>query len=658
MRPRSAIVKIRPRELCEDGVRESLGFDRDRTTESNLKFRQVLEILCCGLFTFLVLLACEARGSGGADSAVPIRIGWQIPAATQGQVLQVLKRTSILEDHGLKPILVPFSYGGPQVEAAFAGQLDVFFSGDQPAINLIARGGKWKIVARLFEDAVGIIVPPNSAIKSVEDLKGTTVASPFGSVAHRDAFLEQEAAGLDSEKDVLNKNLDILEIRRRVQAGGNETWDGFDAAVVWDPLVSHLELEGLAHNLTSGRYLGVVTVSDEFIASHPQAVVQFLIALVRSWDFFSRNPDRVMQWYIDDTRLDYTPESLIAARLDSNFAATSLNEISLDLNSNHIATLERSASWARDSGEGSVDISQAVDTKLLRTAMADITNSQFEEIQVILPSTHEKQSVNKGVLYDPGSAPLWLVFSAMVVMALLAIEMGFLLGKRNRAKIQDEQARPISTVVGAILAMMAFVIAFTFGSANTRFDARKVALLDDVTAIQTAYLRANLIPEPHRTTVRSLLRDYVQARAGIVYAYGQPETLRLVQQRAKVSQELMWSHVEALAEEQGEATAYALFARSLNDVFNLHTKRVVLGAYYRIPPAMWFALILASGVAMFAVGFQFGIGGDQRIHAANLALAITFALVMVLAFDLDRAGEGLIAVNQQPMIDLYQSMQE
>jgi ABC-type nitrate/sulfonate/bicarbonate transport system substrate-binding protein len=647
-----------PGEVSEGGVRESHAFDRHRTTETSLKFRRILEILSSALFAFLVLLAFEARAGGGVEAAVPIRIGWQIPAATQGQVLQVLKRTSVLEGHGLKPILVPFSYGGPQVEAAFAGELDVFFSGDQPAINLIARGGKWKIVARLFEDGVGIIVPPNSSIKRVEDLKGAIVASPFGSVAHRDAFLEQEAAGLDSKKDVLNKNLDILEIRRRVQAGGNGTWDGFDAAVAWDPLVSHFELEGLAHNLTSGRYLGVITVSEEFIASHPQAVVQLLIALVRSWDFFSRNPDRVMQWYIDDTRLDYTPESLVAARLDSNFAATSLNEISLDLNSNHIATLERSASWAHDSGEGSVDISQVVDTELLITAMAELTENQFDEIQVILPSTHEKQSVAKGILYDLNSAPLWFVFSAMVGMAMLAIEIGFRLGKRNREKVRDEQVAPISTVVGAVLAMMAFVIAFTFGSANTRFDARKAALLDDVTAIQTAYLRANLIPEPQRTTVRSLLRDYVQARAGIVYAYGQPETLQLVQQRAKASQELMWSHVEVLAEKQGETKAYVLFTRSLNDVFNLHTKRVVLGAYYRIPPAMWLALILASGVAMFAVGFQFGIGGNQRIHAAKLALAITFALVMVLAFDLDRAGEGLVAVNQQPMIDLYQSMQK
>jgi hypothetical protein len=99
-----------------------------------------------------------------------------------------------------------------------------------------------------------------------------------------------------------------------------------------------------------------------------------------------------------------------------------------------------------------------------------------------------------------------------------------------------------------------------------------------------------------------------------------------------------------------------MFASALNDVFKIHTKRVVLGAYYRIPTFLWIALVTASSVAMVAVGFQFGIVGSRRVITANLALATTFALIMLLAFDLDRAGEGLISVNQQPMIDLYQSM--
>ena len=609
-----------------------------------------------GLCAIFLQASFSLRAQESIETEIPIRIGWQIPAATQGQILQVLKRTSVLEALGLKPSFVPFSYGGPQVEAAFAGELDVFFSGDQPAINLIARGGRWKIVARLFDDGLGIIVPPNSSIQRVEDLKGKTIASAFGSVAHRDAFTTQQAVGLNPQTEVENKNLDILEIRNRVQAGGDGDWKDIDAALVWEPLLSRFALEGVSRGITSGSYLGVVVVSQEFIDRHPQAVTQLLVALMRSWDFFARDPDRVMSWYIDDIRLDYTPESLVAARLDTNFAARSLGEISLELTPDYIDTLERAADWARDSGEGSVVIAEAVDTDMLQAAREFVASNEFGEIQVILPSIDEQLGADKRFLLDLYNAPLLWVFAGMIVMAMLAIETGFLLGKANRKNVQAEQLTPIATVVGAILAMMAFVIALTFGSANTRFDARKAALIEDVTAIQTAYLRANLIPEPQRSTVRTLLRDYVQARAGIVYSYGQPETLRVVQQRANALQELMWSHVETLASDRRPNSDSLLFTRALNNVFNMHTKRVVLGAYYRIPMAMWMSLIIASGVAMFAVGFQFGISGNRRINTANLALAVTFALVMVLAFDLDRAGEGLVAVNQQPMIDLYQTM--
>ena len=90
--------------------------------ESNLKFRPLFRILPSGLIAFLVPLGVEARGNGGADPAVPLRIGWPIPTATQGQVL---KRTSVLEGQGLTPRLKPFSFGGPQRGAGFARRNDV-----------------------------------------------------------------------------------------------------------------------------------------------------------------------------------------------------------------------------------------------------------------------------------------------------------------------------------------------------------------------------------------------------------------------------------------------------------------------------------------------------------------------------------------------------
>jgi hypothetical protein len=288
--------------------------------------------------------------------------------------------------------------------------------------------------------------------------------------------------------------------------------------------------------------------------------------------------------------------------------------------------------------------------------MQEVAATEFEDLNVILPSVRAVESIKIRESYGLDAVPLGVVFSIMVLVTLAAIELGLWLGRRLKDRVSRESARPIGTVGAAVLGMMAFVIAITFGSATNRFDARKTALLEDVTAIQTAYLRTNILPEPHRTTVRSLLRDYVQARVGIVYAYGQPETLRLVERHARTLQALMWSHVEVMAEENDRSRAHESFASDLTSVFNLHTKRVVLGAYYRIPGFMWWAIIFASAVAMFAVGYQFGIGGGRRFIAANIALALTFALVMMLAFDLDRAGEGLISVNQKPMIQLYKNM--
>jgi hypothetical protein len=398
-------------------------------------------------------------------------------------------------------------------------------------------------------------------------------------------------------------------------------------------------------------------MSDEFVSGHPEAAVQFLAALVRAWHFMSGDPERVMRWYNDDTHFDYEPRALVAAvRMDPNFNATSPGDIDLRLSEDLIDTLERNAAWGVEEWKDGSEIRRFVDQDLLTRAMREVESTGFEDVSVILPSIRAVDSVGFRESYNLDAIPLGVVFIFMVLVALVAIELGLRIGRRAKDTTSRDSVRPIGTVGAAVLGMMAFVIALTFGSATSRFDARKQALLEDVTAIQTAYLRASMLPEPHRSTVRSLLRDYVQARVGIVHAYDRPGILRHVEQRAKTLQTLMWAHVETMENDVAESGAGESFASALNDVINLHTKRVVLGAYYRIPGFLWWAIIFASAVAMLAVGYQFGIGGGQRIHTVKLALALTFALVMMIAFDLDRAGEGLIVVNQQPMIELYQYM--
>ena len=94
----------------------------------------------------------------------------------------------------------------------------------------------------------------------------------------------------------------------------------------------------------------------------------------------------------------------------------------------------------------------------------------------------------------------------------LALEGGYRLGRWRHDRPAEEKETPVGAMVGSILGLLAFLLAFTFGMAATRFEARRQAVLDEANAIGTTYLRARLLPEPQRTESAKLLREYVDVR--------------------------------------------------------------------------------------------------------------------------------------------------
>ena len=118
--------------------------------------------------------------------------------------------------------------------------------------------------------------------------------------------------------------------------------------------------------------------------------------------------------------------------------------------------------------------------------------------------------------------PIWGVFLATVAVVLLAVEGGFRLGQYRRRRSEQEDRPPVGEMVAATLALLGFMLAFTFGLAASRFDVRRGLVIDEANAIGTTYLRAGLLPEPHRSDVQSLLREYVDVRLEAV----QPGKLR------------------------------------------------------------------------------------------------------------------------------------
>lgn len=246
--------------------------------------------------------------------------------------------------------------------------------------------------------------------------------------------------------------------------------------------------------------------------------------------------------------------------------------------------------------------------------------------------------------------PIWAVFALALVGVLLAVEFGYRWGCRERDRADGDQEAPVNAMVGATLGLLALLLAFTFGTAADHYHSRKVALLEEANAIRVSHLLAGTIPEPHGAEVRRILREYVDER--LRWA-GEP----VARQGANAKVLLARLSTEVVAAGARNPGTVDAFLASVGRVFELHEMRVMVRERGRIPAGLWFVLILVAVLSLAAMGYHGGIAGRKR-SPVMLAVALAFSAVIMLVADLDRPGEGLINVSQQPMLDLRDALAE
>lgn len=317
----------------------------------------------CGLVAIALLMtmscskqepaspAAKGEPASPARQMQTVRVGWQIAWATQGQLAMVLQKTDLLKDNGLRGDFKSFTYGAPLSEAALGGQLDVAFVGDQPAVSLLSRSTDWKIVARLMDFRVAIVVPTNSPIHTIADLKGKTLGIPFGASTHRVALQWLKETGLDPEKDLKIINIDIMEQSDVVKAAGGGAWPKVDAFASWDHNIAMYENQGYAKVLKSGTALGVVLMSKTFIDQHPSAAASFVAAFKQGYLYYATHQDAVDKWFSEAAGGKFDLSILKAvAEVEPNLKASTSEEVSINLGTDQLGILQRAADFALAQG--------------------------------------------------------------------------------------------------------------------------------------------------------------------------------------------------------------------------------------------------------------------------------------------------------------------
>ncbi|MFC5271188.1 hypothetical protein [Adhaeribacter terreus] len=253
--------------------------------------------------------------------------------------------------------------------------------------------------------------------------------------------------------------------------------------------------------------------------------------------------------------------------------------------------------------------------------------------------------------------PSWALFALIVIICVMAAEAGAWLAQRRSKKGIKEPDAPIGTAVGAILGLLAFMLGFTFSLTESRFGNRKELVIEEAKAINTCYLRSNLIPVKQKTAIRKYLKEYTN----ILLKSSEIEFSRKNRGdngniiRLEALHDLMWQQASTLVNENLDGEIRTFFLGSLNDVINIYQERKTVSLIFRIPDVIWTSLIVISILGTFVVGYQTGTFGTRRLISVPL-MAAAFALVIVMIADMDSTGPDKFEVSQQPLKEVKDMM--
>lgn len=259
--------------------------------------------------------------------------------------------------------------------------------------------------------------------------------------------------------------------------------------------------------------------------------------------------------------------------------------------------------------------------------------------------------------------PIWALLLGTILIMVLFIEYGFRLGKNAQANSKKAQTSQVRAIMGAGLGLLAFMLAFTFGTAQSHFEARVQNLAEEARIARNAFMQADLLTEPRRSQVKLLLKDYVKLRSdGTKFTGpGAKERLAELLRESEQIQSQLWS-LAARGHQQAEKNQTGikendLFMVSVLALTDIHYIRLHSAVMNRIPFTIWMTLYLMAILSMIIMGYQAGLT-DRRSPVATVTLAVAFTAVIILITDLDRPVMSFFEINKQLLVDLNEFMEE
>lgn len=253
------------------------------------------------LLAAIVLAVIAGPGHAQAERET-LRIGYQ----KYGTLILLKARGTLdaaLERQGVDVRWTEFPAGPQLLEAMNVGSVDFGTTGETPPIFAQAAGTDLRYVAYEPPAAASeaILVPRDSGIHEVADLRGKRIALNKGSNVHYLLVRALEASGLSLD-DVTPVYIKPGDARAAFERGDVDAW------AIWDPYQADAEINGGARTLRDGRGLvanhQIYLASRALVDAHPDIVAAVVDAIADVDTWAAAHPEAVVDILHKETGVD------------------------------------------------------------------------------------------------------------------------------------------------------------------------------------------------------------------------------------------------------------------------------------------------------------------------------------------------------------------
>lgn len=254
----------------------------------------------------LVLTGCVAGEDSSDAAAAGSTSGGtlNIDFATYNPLSLIIKDQGWLEeslkDQGVTVNWIQSAGSNKANEALRSGAVDVGSTAGSAALLARANGSPIKTIDIYSQpEWSALVVPADSGITSVADLKGTSIAATKGTDPYFFLLQALEEAGLQPG-DVTVQNLQHADGRAALENGSVQAWSGLD------PIMAGAEQAGaklLYRNVDFNSY-GFLNATESFLAEKPDLAQAVVNAYEKAREWAAANPDETAQILADVAGLD------------------------------------------------------------------------------------------------------------------------------------------------------------------------------------------------------------------------------------------------------------------------------------------------------------------------------------------------------------------